>query len=110
MAKKTIQELSEALELTGDDATVRGVVRYLEQCGVLRAAGVRPTATGRGRGATEYELAPEVDKGLTVAVERLAKALEGMRERPAAEVSTGSVVSRASEPGMCGDVLSVGRK
>lgn len=91
MPPKTIPEFAEALDMADDQAAVRGLVRYLERCGVLCQGTMRPTPSGRGRGATEYDLAPDVYTGLNVAVERLAKALDGMRDVPVEDASIGSV-------------------
>ena len=53
MQKKTIAEIAKQLDL--DETATRGLVKALEQKGVLVAAGVR--ATEKGRGPVEYKLA-----------------------------------------------------
>lgn len=52
--KMTIQEIGKQLEIE-DEAVVRGVVKYLEATGAVVAVGVRPSQTGKGKGATLYE-------------------------------------------------------
>src|SRR5438445_9442255 len=70
--KTTVEELAAALRVT--DNAVRPQLQLLEQEGIVRANGTRPSV-GAGKPATIYEIAPAAESALSSAYAPVLTAL-----------------------------------
>src|SRR3954468_15545015 len=77
--RATVEELAAALRVT--DNAVRPQLQLLEQEGIVRATGTRPSV-GAGKPATTYEIAPVAEAALSSAYAPVLTALlEALAQR-----------------------------